>query len=77
VGEEQFKVIARNGSVKFSSNRPLFRNKGIRKRIPDYILIEGIFPINLRKSNWCKLYRVMLKRIGKDKSLRVSLPECK
>ncbi|HJW17950.1 MAG TPA: hypothetical protein VJ499_12550 [Flavisolibacter sp.] len=42
--EEQFKVIARNGSVTFSSNRPLFRNRGIRKRRPDYILIEGSIP---------------------------------
>jgi TolB-like protein len=42
--EEQFKVIARNGSVTFSSNRPLFRNKGLRKRRPDYVLIEGSIP---------------------------------
>jgi TolB-like protein len=42
--EEQFKVIARNGSVTFSSNRPLFRNKGLRKRKPDYVLIEGNIP---------------------------------
>jgi TolB-like protein len=42
--EEQFKVIARNGSVTFSSNRPLFRNKGLRKRKPDYVLVEGNIP---------------------------------
>ena len=42
--EEQFKVIARNGSVTFSSNRPLFRNKGLKKRKPDYVLIEGSIP---------------------------------
>jgi hypothetical protein len=39
--EERFKVTARNGSVTFSSNRPLFRNKGLRKRRPDYLLVEG------------------------------------
>jgi TolB-like protein len=42
--EEQFKVIARNGSVTFSSNRPLFRNKGLKRRRPDYVLIEGSIP---------------------------------
>lgn len=42
--EEQFKIIARNGSVTFSSNRPLFRNKGLRKRKPDYVLVEGNIP---------------------------------
>jgi hypothetical protein len=42
--EEQFKIIARNGSVTFSSNRPLFRNKGLRRRRPDYVLIEGNIP---------------------------------
>jgi hypothetical protein len=42
--EKQFKVIARNGSVTFSSNRPLFRNKGLRRRRPDYVLIEGHIP---------------------------------
>jgi hypothetical protein len=42
--EEQFKVIARNGFVTFSSNRPLFRNKGLRRRRLDYVLIEGNIP---------------------------------
>ena len=42
--EEQFTIIARNGSVTFSSNRPLFRNKGLRKRKPDYVLIDGSIP---------------------------------
>lgn len=42
--EEHFKVIARNGTVTFSSNRPLFRNKGLKKRRPDYVLIEGSIP---------------------------------
>jgi hypothetical protein len=42
--EEQFKVIAKNGSVTISSNRPLFRNKGLKKRKPDYLLIEGSIP---------------------------------
>jgi hypothetical protein len=32
---EHFTVIARNGSLTFSSNRPLFRNKGLKKRRPD------------------------------------------
>jgi hypothetical protein len=39
--EETFTVIARNGTLKFSSNRPLFRGKGLRHRRPDYKLIEG------------------------------------
>jgi TolB-like protein len=42
--EEQFKVIARNGSVTFLSNRPLFRNKGLKRRKPDYVLVEGNIP---------------------------------
>jgi TolB-like protein len=41
--EEQFKIIARNGSVTFSSNRP-FRNKGLKRRKPDYVLVEGNIP---------------------------------
>jgi hypothetical protein len=39
--EERFKVIARNGSILFTSNRPLFRNKGIKRRKPDLTVIEG------------------------------------
>jgi hypothetical protein len=42
--EEQFKIIARNGSVTFSSNRPLFRNKGLKRRKPDYVHINGSIP---------------------------------
>ncbi len=38
---EQFKVIARNKTVVLESNRPLFRNKGIKHRRPDWKLVEG------------------------------------
>jgi hypothetical protein len=38
---EHFRVKGANGSILFSSNRPLYRNRGIRKRQPDIQLIEG------------------------------------
>jgi hypothetical protein len=39
--EEHFIITARNGSLILSSNRPLFRNKGLKKRPPDFKLIQG------------------------------------
>lgn len=39
--EERFTVIARNKTLVFSSNRPLFRNKGLKHLKPDYNLIQG------------------------------------
>lgn len=39
--EEHFKVLARNGSITFSSNRPFFRSRGLRHRHPSITVIEG------------------------------------
>jgi hypothetical protein len=61
--EEQFKVIVRNGSVTFSSNRPLFRNKGLRKRKPDYLLIDGSIP---NKSTERQLVEAIQSYVGKN-----------
>jgi hypothetical protein len=38
---EYFRVKGGNGSVVFSSNRPLYRSRGVRKRQPDILLVEG------------------------------------
>lgn len=40
---EQFKISNRSGTqyVIIQSNRPLFRNKGLKKRKPNYEVIEG------------------------------------
>jgi hypothetical protein len=39
--EEHFTIKGRNGEITLFSNRPLFRNKGLKKRRPDYKLIQG------------------------------------
>ncbi len=38
---EQFKIIAKNKTVVLQSNRPLFRNKGLQHRRPDWQLVGG------------------------------------
>ncbi|MFT3823683.1 MAG: hypothetical protein QM731_07170 [Chitinophagaceae bacterium] len=38
---EQYKVEARNGIIMIQSNRPLFRNRGLKHRAPARKLIEG------------------------------------
>jgi hypothetical protein len=38
---EHFKVIGKNKSIVLESNRPLFRNRGLKHRKPDFKLIEG------------------------------------
>jgi hypothetical protein len=40
--EEHFIITARNGSLTLSPNRPLLRGKGLKKRPPDFKLIQGI-----------------------------------
>jgi hypothetical protein len=37
--EEAFAIKAKNKTLVFSSNRPLFRNKGLKHRKPDYKLV--------------------------------------
>ncbi|MBD0376922.1 MAG: hypothetical protein ICV51_14985 [Flavisolibacter sp.] len=32
---------SRNGHILIESNRPLFRNKGLKKRRPDFKVVEG------------------------------------
>ncbi len=41
IGErkEHFKVHGRNGHILVESNRPLFRNKGLKHRRPDFKVI--------------------------------------
>jgi hypothetical protein len=38
---EQFRIKARNKTIVIESNRPLFRNKGLLHRKPDFKLVEG------------------------------------
>ena len=38
---EQFKIVARNKTVVLESNRPMYRNKGLKKRKPDFKVVEG------------------------------------
>ncbi len=38
---ELFKVVGRNKFIVLESNRPLFRNRGLKYRKPDFKLIEG------------------------------------
>ena len=38
---EHFKVHGRNGYILIESNRPLFRSKGLKKRRPDFKVVEG------------------------------------
>ena len=39
---EQFRIVAKNKTIVIESNRPLFRNKGLKSRKPDFKLIEGV-----------------------------------
>lgn len=39
--EEQFTVLAKKKKLVITSNRLLFRNKGLKHRRPDYKLIQG------------------------------------
>ncbi len=38
---EQYLVSGRNKAIRVQSNRPLFRNKGLSHRRPDWRLVEG------------------------------------
>jgi len=39
--KEQYRISGRNKSIVLQSNRPLFRNKGIKHRKPNWKLVEG------------------------------------
>ena len=39
--KEQFKIIGKASNLILESNRPLFRNKGIKHRKPDWKKISG------------------------------------
>ncbi len=39
--KEHFKVIARNKTVTLESNRPMFRNAGLKHRRPDWSVVDG------------------------------------
>ena len=43
---ELFKVVGRNKFIVLESNRPLFRNRGLKHRKPDFKLIEGKIDYN-------------------------------
>ena len=53
---ERYKVRARNGSVVVESNRPLWRNKGVRHRSPDWKVIE---PTQLHSHVLEKIYKAI------------------
>jgi hypothetical protein len=38
---ERYKVTARNGEIVMESNRPIFRGRGLKHRVPNWKLIEG------------------------------------
>ena len=38
---EKFRIIAKNKTIVLESNRPFFRNKGMKHRKPDWKIIEG------------------------------------
>lgn len=38
---EHFKIIGHNKSIVLESNRPLFRNRGLKHRKPDFKIVEG------------------------------------
>lgn len=38
---EQYEIVGRDRSIVVQSNRPFFRNKGLRHRVPDWRVIEG------------------------------------
>ena len=38
---ERYEVLARNGRLVVQNNWPIFRNRGLKHRRPDWLLIEG------------------------------------
>jgi hypothetical protein len=56
--KEQYKVSGRTSSMTLESNRPLFRNKGIKKRRPDWKVIEG------RSTNSSILEKIIIAIMG-------------
>lgn len=38
---EQFRLTGRDRSITLQSNRPFFRNRGLKHRKPDWKIIEG------------------------------------
>lgn len=38
---EQYAIIAKNKTVVLESNRPFFRNRGLKHRKPDWKIVEG------------------------------------
>ncbi len=38
---EQYEIIGRDRSIIIQSNRPFFRNKGLRHRVPNWKVIDG------------------------------------
>ena len=59
--KEQYRVSGRNKSIVVQSNRPLFRNRGVRHRRPNWKVIEG----NVFNSNLDPVYQEILKVVDK------------
>lgn len=38
---ERYRVTARNGEIVLESNRPIFRAKGLKHRVPNWEQLEG------------------------------------
>lgn len=38
---ERFKVFGRNKTIILESNRPFFRNRGLKRRKPEWKVVEG------------------------------------
>ena len=38
---ERFKVIGKNKNITLETNRPFFRNRGLKHRKPEWMIVEG------------------------------------
>lgn len=38
---ERYQINGKNGSIILESNRPLFRNRGLKKKRPEWNMIQG------------------------------------
>jgi len=60
---ERYRINGRNGSIILESNRPLFRNKGLKHRKPDWNMIQG----ELKYRNYLRLFvDAIMDKIDKE-----------
>ncbi|MDF2188142.1 hypothetical protein [Paraflavitalea sp. CAU 1676] len=66
---EQFRVIGRNGSIVFQSNRPLLRSNGLRMKRIEWKLIEGTLRSMSAKDALANSLDEYVKRLEKEGKL--------